>query len=91
VLQNASATGGLRGGDTQRGLADFGADTMARVYDDLYAKLFGVAGLGLGAQGTVAGAGAGRADAVTGLIGNIGSAKATGALTRGGINAQMWQ
>lgn len=91
LLQNAAATGGLRGGDTARGLADFGSDVLARVYDDQFSKLSGLAGLGLGATGSVAGAGAQRADSVTNLLGNIGSAKASGALTRGGINAQMWQ
>src|SRR3982750_1551584 len=33
VLQNASATGGIRGGNTQRSLADFGADTLATTID----------------------------------------------------------
>ena len=91
LLQNASATGGLRGGDTARGLADFGSDTLARVYDDMFAKLSGVAGMGLGATGNVAGLGAQNAGAVSGLLGGIGDARAANYLTKGGINARNWQ
>src|SRR5436190_12435694 len=33
VLQNASATGGLRGGNTERSLYELGEDTLARTLD----------------------------------------------------------
>jgi hypothetical protein len=46
TLQNASATGGLRGGNTERGLADFGADTFAKTIQEQLSNLMGIANLG---------------------------------------------
>lgn len=91
LLQNAAATGGLRGGNTARGLADFGADTLAQVYQQTFNNLSGVAGLGLGAQGTVTQAGSNTANNVTNLLGEIGGAKANNFLTKGALNANRWQ
>ena len=48
LLQNASATGGLRGGNTQRSLADFGADTLATTIDRQLQGLGGLAQMGYG-------------------------------------------
>lgn len=90
VLQNASATGGLRGGNTQTSLADFGRDTLSSVISDQLGRLGGLAGLGEGATGSVAGLGANKADAVAALLGKIGGAQASGFLAKGGINGQMW-
>lgn len=90
LLQNASATGGIRGGNTQRGLADFGADTMAKVYQQILANLGNVANLGLGAQGNVTGAGQSVANNVATAQTDIGRAKAGNYLTKAGINAQNW-
>ncbi|WP_394648158.1 hypothetical protein [uncultured Sphingomonas sp.] len=91
ILQNAAATGGLRGGNLQRGLADFGADTLASVYGNQLSNLYNMAGLGLGATGSVAQFGANTTDNVTSLLGNIGQAKAANYLTKGGINAANFQ
>lgn len=91
LLANASATGGLRGGDTQRGLADFGRDTLATTIEAQLARLGGIAGMGMGATESVANFGQNKANAVTTLLGNIGNAKASGYLTRGGITAQQFQ
>lgn len=91
LLQNAAATGGLRGGDTARGLADFGADTLASVYGTIKNDLGNLAGLGLGATGSVAGFGANAANATSGLTNQIGQIQATNYLTKGGINARNWQ
>lgn len=90
LLQNASATGGIRGGNTQRGLADFGSDTMAKVYQQILSNLGSVANLGLGAQGAVTGIGQGVANNVTTAQTDIGRAKAGNYLTKGGINAANW-
>ncbi len=90
LLQNASATGGIRGGNTQRGLADFGADTMAKVYQQILSNLGSVANLGLGAQGQVTGVGQNTTNTVTNLLGQQGQTRAQDYLTRGGISAQMF-
>lgn len=90
ILQNAAATGGLRGGNLQRGLADFGADTLASVYSNQLSNFYNMAGLGLGAQGTVTQAGGNATNNVTNLLGEIGGAKANNFLAKGRINAQNW-
>ncbi len=90
ILQNSAATGGLRGGNTQRSLADFGANTFASVLADQLSRLGGLAGLGEGATSAVAGFGAHTADAVSNFFNQQGQARASGALAKGGINSQMW-
>lgn len=75
-LQNASATGGIRGGNEVRSLADFGADTFSQVLNDQLSRLGGIAGSG--AQ-MVSGLGDQRAamanNVSSGLMG-IGNSKA---------------
>jgi len=90
VLQNAAATGGIRGGNTQRGLADFGADTFARLIQQQLENLGGLGGIGMNATGATAQAATNNTAALTDLFTNIGNTKAGGALTRGGITAGMW-
>lgn len=90
VLQNASATGGLRGGNTQRSLADFGSDTLMQTIQQQLSSLGGLAGMGVGATGAVANFGANKANAIGAQYGNIGNAQASGYLARGGIAQQQW-
>jgi hypothetical protein len=90
LLQNASATGGLRGGNIQRSLADFRADTLARVIEEQLGRLGGLSGRGQQAVGAVSGFGADKAGAVSSLLTGKGAVRAGGLLTRGGINAQNW-
>jgi hypothetical protein len=47
-LQNASATGGIRGGNEVRSLADFGADTLNQTIQQQLSALAGLAGMGHG-------------------------------------------
>ena len=90
VLQNASATGGLRGGNTQRSLADFGADTMSQVIERQLAQLGGLSGRGQQAVGDVSSIGAGLTEAIAQILGHQGQVRADAILTRGGINNRMW-
>lgn len=90
VLQNASATGGIRGGNTEGALANFGANTLSSVLTDQLSRLGGLAGLGEGATDSVAGFGQNTAAAVTKLLGDIGGANASKFLAKGGITAGMW-
>lgn len=87
LLANASATGGIRGGNTQRSLADFGADTLATTVDRQLANLSGIAGMGLGSTESLANFGANKANAVSNILGQQGQVRAGGLLTRGGITA----
>lgn len=90
LLQNASATGGLRGGNFERASMDFGADTLAQVYQQVLSQYGGMTNLGLGAQGAVTQVGGNTANNVTGLQGEIGGARANNFLAKGRINAQNW-
>lgn len=90
VLQNASATGGLRGGDTQNSLATFRADAFSNELQAQMARLAGTAGIGLGATDSVANFGANTANNISNLYGQQGQVRAGGLLTRGGITAGMW-
>jgi hypothetical protein len=90
LLQNASATGGLRGGNTERGLADFGADTLMQTIQQQLASLSGLAGMGMGATNAVANFGQQASQNVQNDLIGQGQARASGSLARGGLNAQMW-
>lgn len=90
VLQNASATGGIRGGNTQASLYEMGEDTLSRTIQQQLASLGGLAGLGMGATNAVANFGARASDNVSGFLKGQGDARASGALAIGGINNQMW-
>jgi hypothetical protein len=89
-LQNASATGGIRGGNEVRSLADFGSDTLATSIDRMLAQLSGVSAQGLGATGTGAALGANNINQQASNLGAQGQVRAGGLLTRGGINSQLW-
>lgn len=87
VLSNASATGGLRGGNVQSSLANFGSDTLAQVIQQQLSNLGGISGQGLSAAGTGASTtlggaqlGSNAAGNIAGLYGNIGTAQAGGIL-----------
>lgn len=84
VLQNAAATGGLRGGNAQRSLADFGADTFAQVIQRQLANLAGVAGLGSGATDAVSAFGQQSSANIGNLAQQGASARAGGILGNSG-------
>lgn len=90
ILQNASATGGLRGGNIQRGLADFRSDAFVDQLNQQISRLAGLAGLGQGATDSVSAFGQQKANNVSNLFGQMGDVRAGGLLTRGGINNQLW-
>lgn len=85
ILQNASATGGLRGGNTQGALAQFRPSLLNQFINQQYQRLAGITALG---QNSAAGVGAAGLD-VAGGIGNImmdsGAAQAGNALAQGSI------
>jgi hypothetical protein len=83
ILQNASATGGLRGGNTQAALAQFRPQLLSQLIQQQMAQLGGLAGMGQ--QGAMGAAGFGQQSAAN--IGNqftaMGQAAAGGALAQG--------
>lgn len=90
VLQNASATGGVRGGNTINALADFRGNAFADQLNQQISRLAGLAGLGQGATDSVSAFGANTSNNVANLFGQQGQVRAGGLLTRGGINSQLW-
>jgi hypothetical protein len=83
ILQNASATGGLRGGNTQRSLADFGADTFAQLLQFQLGQLGGLSGTGQQTGQQLGTFGANTASNVGNLLGSKGTAQAGGFLAQG--------
>ena len=82
ILQNASATGGLRGGNTQAALAQFSPQLLAQTINDQYSKLGGITSLGQNAAAGVGNAGMASGNAVTALLQQQGAAQAGNALAQ---------
>lgn len=83
ILQNASATGGLRGGNTQAALAQFRPDMLAALINEQYAKLGGMTSLGQNAAAFQGNAGMQTGAGIGQAYQQIGAAQAGGALARG--------
>lgn len=86
ILQNASATGGLRGGDTQGALAQFRPQVLSGLINQQYGRLGGLAGAGQNAAAGLGAAGMQTGANVANLYGQQGAAQAGGALASG----QAW-
>lgn len=91
LLQTASATGGLRGGNTQHSLPNFAADTLNSVIAQQLANYSGAVGIGSGASGAVGNFGANAVAQQNQLRNQGAGAQAQSALYRSGIAAQNWQ
>jgi hypothetical protein len=91
ILQNASATGGLRGGNVQGALAQFRPALLSGLIDQQYSRLGGLASLGQNAAAGVGNAGMSTGTNIATLLGRQGQAQAGGILGQqsaltGGIN-----
>lgn len=84
ILQNASATGGLRGGNTQASLANFGRDTLASVIENQLNRLGGVSTAGQNSAAMVGNAGQNSANNISQLLNNTGAAQGNAAYTTAG-------
>lgn len=89
LLQNASATGGLRGGNTQGALANFGKDTLAQVIEAQLTRLGGVSEQGQNAAAQTGQLGANSANTISQLLNNQGAAQGNAAYAVGGANTNM--
>jgi hypothetical protein len=76
MLQQASATGGLRGGNIQAALAQFRPGMLQSQIDLQYERLGGLTSLGQRSAAAQAGAGMGLAESLSGLYGDIGASRA---------------
>lgn len=85
ILANASATGGLRSGNTSANLANFDANTLAQVYQSQLGNLGNLVNLGQNSAAGVGQFGANYANSAANVMGQLGSAQAGGIL--GGAGA----
>ena len=87
MLQNAAATGGLRGGNTQAAMAQFAPALLNQAIASQYQNLGGITALGQNAAAGVGNAGMQSANAIGGLYQSQGANTAGYQLARG-QNAQ---
>ena len=90
ILQNASATGGLRGGNTQAALAQFRPQLLNQLINQRYQNLAGMTALGQNAAAGTGNAGMQTASNISNLYQQTGAAQAGAALAQGQANANMW-
>lgn len=86
ILQNAAATGGLRGGNVQAALAQFRPQILSGLIEQQYNRLGGLASAGQNAAAGVGSAGMTTGQNISNLYGQIGAAQAGSALAQG----QAW-
>jgi hypothetical protein len=91
MLQNASATGGLRGGNMQAALAQFRPQMLQEALDQQYARLGGLTALGQKSAAGVGAAGMETGRGVAGLLQQQGAARAGGTLGRASPFASLLQ
>jgi hypothetical protein len=80
ILQNASATGGLRGGNVQAALAQFRPQLLSSLIDQQYSRLGGLTSLGQQSAAGVGTSGQAMGTNVASLLGQQGAAQAAGAI-----------
>lgn len=90
LLQNAAATGGLRGGNLQAALAQFRPQMLSSAIESQFNKLGGIAGLGQASAAGVGAAGQQTGSNIANLYGQQGAAQAGAALASGQAQANMW-
>lgn len=86
ILQNASATGGLRGGNTQGALAQFRPQLLNQLVQQQYQNLGGITALGQNSAAQQGNAGMQSASNIGNLLAQGGAAQAGGII--GQANAQ---
>jgi hypothetical protein len=89
ILQNASATGGLRGGNTQAALAQFRPQVLSSLINQQYGRLGGLAQLGQASAAGVGAAGMQTGANIAGLLQGQGEAAAAAQLASGQAYAQV--
>jgi len=90
ILQNVSATGGLRGGNVQSALAQFRPQILSQLINQRFGRLGQISQLG---QASAAGVGAGAirtGESVRGSFRNLGEVQGQGALAEGRIGANLF-
>lgn len=89
ILQNASATGGLRGGNTQAAIAQFSPQLLNQQIQQQYSNLGGITSLGQNAASGVGNAGMSTANNISNLLQQQGAAQAGAALSSAQATNQL--
>jgi hypothetical protein len=101
LLQKASATGGLRGGNIQAALGQFRPQLLSSLIEQQYGRLGGISGAGLGVTGDIfsrgqasaagqAASGMTSASNIGNLLANQAAATAGGQVARGSVGRQAF-
>lgn len=90
LLQNAAATGGLRGGNVQAALAQFRPQVLSQLINQQYSRLGGLSSLGQASAAGQAALGQQTGASIADLLGQQGAAQAGSALAQGQAQAQMY-
>lgn len=90
LLQNASATGGLRGGNTESSLYNNRSDLLAKIIQQQFANLGGISGTGNQTAGLLGQLGQNNAQAIGQLQVGAGNAQAGNYLAAGNANANTF-
>jgi len=85
ILQNASATGGLRGGNTQAALAQFRPEVLNSLINQQMQRYGGLAQIGQNSASMQATSGQSMGNNVATLMQQQGAARAGGALAQGSV------
>lgn len=90
ILQRASATGGLRGGNIQAALGQFRPSLLSQMIEQQYGRLGGLTSLGQASAAMQAGQGMQSATNIANLLAQQGQALAGGQLAKGGVARQTF-
>lgn len=91
ILQNASATGGLRGGNTQSAMAQFAPQLLSSAISNQYNQLGGLSQLGQASAAGVGSAGLSTGQGISNSYSNMGDAQAAGAMAQYQLPYTMFQ
>lgn len=83
ILANASATGGLRGGNTQQALSEFRPQLLNQLLNERFSKLGELAGRGQASAAGQASLQQQSAGNISNLLGQVGAANAGRAIAQG--------
>ena len=88
IMQNASATGGLRGGNVQQGLAEFGSGLFGQYYQNQLNQLGQLQQQGVNTNTNLANIRAGNAANISNQYNMMGQAQGQGILAQGAAKKQ---
>jgi hypothetical protein len=91
ILQNASATGGLRGGNTQSALAQFSPQLLNQLIQQQFSNYGGLTSTGANAAAGVGNASANSTSAINSAMQNTANAQAGAAITNGNTQSNTVQ